>query len=250
MSGDVINVFPSRMAQATMKAQLQGAQLGHSLLKKKSDALTIRFRSILSKIIEAKQSMGEVIREANFSLAAVKFSSAANVNHLVMHNVTKAQVKVKLSKDNVAGVNLPQFEVYSEGADTYELTGLSGGGQQIDKLKKAYAKAVKLLVDLASLQTSFVTLDKVIKVTNRRVNAIEHVIIPRLERTIAHIIQELDEREREEFYRLKKVQDRKKRLKAQHDEELRLAHIDPEAVENQNMVRNLLVDDDADQILF
>ncbi|KAL5963603.1 V-type proton ATPase subunit D [Taenia solium] len=132
----------------------------------------------------------------------------------------------------------------------YELTGLSGGGQQIDKLKKAYAKAVKLLVDLASLQTSFVTLDKVIKVTNRRVNAIEHVIIPRLERTIAHIIQELDEREREEFYRLKKVQDRKKRLKAQHDEELRLAHIDPEAVENQNMVRNLLVDDDADQILF
>uniref|UniRef100_A0A0R3WVP4 V-type proton ATPase subunit D n=1 Tax=Hydatigena taeniaeformis TaxID=6205 RepID=A0A0R3WVP4_HYDTA len=130
------------------------------------------------------------------------------------------------------------------------LTGLSGGGQQIDKLKKAYAKAVKLLVDLASLQTSFVTLDKVIKVTNRRVNAIEHVIIPRLERTIAHIIQELDEREREEFYRLKKVQDRKKRLKAQHDEELRLAHIDPQAMEDQSAVRNLLVDDDADQILF
>lgn len=62
--------------------------------------------------------MGEVIRDANFSLAAVKFSSAANVNHLVMHNVTKAQVKVKLSKDNVAGVNLPQFEVYTEGADS------------------------------------------------------------------------------------------------------------------------------------
>ncbi|XP_025207404.1 V-type proton ATPase subunit D-like, partial [Melanaphis sacchari] len=108
------------------------------------------------------------------------------------------------------GVTLPVFESYQDGTDTYELAGLARGGQQLAKLKKNYQTAIKLLVELASLQTSFVTLDDVIKITNRRVNAIEHVIIPRIEKTLAYIISELDELEREEFYRLKKIQDKKK----------------------------------------
>ena len=81
-----------------------------------------------------------------------------------MQNVNKAQTKIRTKKDNVAGVNLPKFEVVSEGAGTYELTGLSRGGQQITKCRENYKKAIQLLVELASLQTSFVTLDEVIKV--------------------------------------------------------------------------------------
>lgn len=65
--------------------------------------------------------------------------------------------------------------------------------------RKSIQEPLKLLVELASLQTAFIILDEVIKVTNRRVNAIEHVIIPRTENTIAYINSELDELDREEF---------------------------------------------------
>lgn len=93
----------------------------------------------------------------------------------------------------------------------FGLTGLGRGGQQIQKSKETYAKAVEALVELASLQTAFVILDEVIKMTNRRVNAIEHIVIPRLENTISYVVSELDELDREEFFRLKKVQGKKKR---------------------------------------
>ena len=155
-------------------------------------------------------------------------------------------LQVRSKKDNVAGVQLPVFEPYADGSDSYELTGLARGGQQIDKLKKNYAKAVELLVELASLQTSFVTLDEVIKITNRRVNAIEHVIIPRIERTLSYITTELDEREREEFFRLKKIQKKKGERRA--EEEKQKAMLRAQGV-NVDAAANLLDDEDED-LLF
>jgi len=249
MSGkDRIAIFPSRMAQTLMKSRLKGAQTGHSLLKKKADALQMRFRMILKKIIETKSLMGTVMKEAVFSLAEAKFASG-DFNQVVLQNVTKAQIKVRTRKDNVAGVNLPIFECYQDGTDAYELAGLSRGGQQLTKLKKNYQKTITLLVELASLQTSFITLDEVIKITNRRVNAIEHVIIPRIERTLAYITTELDEREREEFYRLKKIQEKKKIIRKKKEaakEELRLAGLEIE----HDHPTNMLEEDHDEDLLF
>lgn len=247
MSGkDTIPVFPSRMAMTVMKGRLKAAQKGHGLLKRKADALQLRFRQILKKIVETKSLMGDVMKEAAFSLAEAKFTTG-DFNHIVLQNVTKAQIKVRSKKDNVAGVNLPVFESFQNGVDTYELAGLARGGQQLAKLKKNYAKAVHLLVDLASLQTSFITLDEVIKVTNRRVNALEHVVIPKIERTIAYITSELDEREREEFYRLKKIQGKKKVMRDENEkrkELLKASGIDTDAAPN------LLHEDNDDDVLF
>lgn len=85
------------------------------------------------------------------------------------------------------------------------------GGSKVKQCRETYFKALEALVDIASLQTTFVTLDQVIKITNRRVNAIEYVVKPRLVNTIASVEVELEELEREEMFRLKKIQQKKER---------------------------------------
>ncbi|ETS64577.1 hypothetical protein PaG_01044 [Moesziomyces aphidis] len=219
-------VFPTRQALGSTKTRLKGAQTGHSLLKKKADALTKRFRTITHKIDEAKRKMGKVMQQASFSLAEVQYATG-DIGYIVQESVKSASFKVRAKQENVSGVLLPAFEAdiqqKSNGASgsggEFALTGLSRGGQQVNKAREVYTKALKVLVELASLQTAFVILDEVIRMTNRRVNAIEHVIIPRLENTISYIVSELDEADREEFFRLKKVQAKKKEKAAAGDRE-------------------------------
>lgn len=247
MSGkDRFPIFPSRMAQTIMKTRLKGAHTGRNLLKKKADALAMRFRRILKRIIETKTLMGVVMRDAALSLAEAKFSSG-DFSQQVLQNVNKATIKVKTKRDNVAGVQLTIFESFKDGTALFDLTGLSRGGQQLKKLRENYEKALELLIDLASLQTSFLMLDEVIKITNRRVNAIEHVIIPKIDRTLQYIISELDELEREDFFRLKKVQERNKKLKA--IEEDRKKKLIEEGLIQEISVKNLIDDKDED-LLF
>merc|ERR1712178_318045 len=88
--------------------------------------------------------------------------------------------------------------------------GVAHGGAVINACRETYTKSVLLLVKLASLQTAFKTLDEEIKMTSRRVNALEYVLIPRIEEVLQYITQEMDEQTREEFFRVKKVVEKKK----------------------------------------
>ncbi|KAK4103563.1 hypothetical protein N658DRAFT_494059 [Parathielavia hyrcaniae] len=204
-------VFPTRQSLGIMKAKLKGAETGHSLLKRKSEALTKRFREITRRIDEAKRKMGRVMQIASLSLAEVTYAVGGNIGYQIQESAKSARFRIRAKQENVSGVLLPAFESYlTEGNNDFAMTGLGKGGQQVQRCRETYARAVEALVELASLQTAFVILDEVIKVVNRRVNAIEHVIIPRTENTIKYINSELDEIDREEFYRLKKVANKKK----------------------------------------
>lgn len=92
------------------KQKMVAAKKGHSLLKKKSDALTMRFRAILGQIVETKEAMGTQMKSASFSLAEATYA-AGDIRPMVTDNVGgSAAAKVRMRLDNVAGVKLPVFE--------------------------------------------------------------------------------------------------------------------------------------------
>merc|ERR1712166_78078 len=202
-------VLPTRMVLTGLKSKRAGAKKGHELLKKKADALQKVFRGLLTKIIKAKEIMGSVMADAFFSKTEAQYL-AGDLKPIVMEKVNKAQIRVLSKPDNIAGVKLPVFSIELGQQNDGDHVGLSKGGVRIGKCRVKFTDALKLIVDLASLQTSFAKLDEAIKITNRRVNALEYVVLPRLENTIDYILSELDEMEREEMFRLKKIQAKKK----------------------------------------
>lgn len=123
---------------------------------------------------------------------------------------TKTNVNLAIQIENVAGVMKPQFVLcgIKDNQDD-SVIGITGGGQAIMKAQEKFKKYLDLLVSIASLQAQFVTVERELKLTNRRVNALEFVVIPKLETTLKWILSELDELDREDFYRLKCVQDKK-----------------------------------------
>ena len=150
-------------------------------------------------------------------LAEATFAAGDFSRAVVDHVKKKTPVRLTVHSDNIAGVHLPVFTLRHEedNSDDNSLLGLTGGGSAINKAREKFTKFLKVLVTVASLQTQFVTLDQVIKVTNRRVNALEFVVIPRIKYTIDYIDKELDEESREDFFRLKKVVEAKKQRQAE-----------------------------------
>ena len=197
------------MNQQVFKIKKKAAESGHRHLKKKADALKVKFRDYAKRIAETKSSMAADSSSAFFSLTQAEYA-AGNFKQKVAEGSMTARVRVGAGIDNVAGVKLPVFTYYETGAAAENASlGLVGGGKKIQVVREKYSALLKNLIQLASLQTSFVTLDEALKVTNRRVNALENVTIPKIQGVLTYIERELDELEREDFTRLKLCQSKK-----------------------------------------
>lgn len=169
----------------------------------------VKFRDYAKAIAETKSSMAVDSATAFFSLTQAEYA-AGNFKRKVAEGSLTARIRVGPGIDNIAGVKLPVFTKFDTGAvaDNQSL-GLVGGGKKIVAVREKFTVLLDMLIRLASLQTSFQTLDEALKVTNRRVNALENVTIPKIDGVLDYIARELDELEREDFTRLKIVKGKK-----------------------------------------
>lgn len=209
-------VAPTRMALTLYKGKKVAAKKGYELLKKKADALKRRFNDMLKELYKAKKAMSADCAATYFSMTQAQYA-AGDFKSQVFESVGEASVRVTSKTDSIAGVQLPVFTKVDSGQESKDNIGLAQGGRAVQQCKDKFTILLELLIKLASLQTSFMTLDEALKTTNRRVNALDNVTIPRIEKILSYITSELDELEREDFTRIKKVKESKFRRQAEKE---------------------------------
>lgn len=197
-----LTIFPTRMNLTITKNRLKSAEKGYSLLKRKSEALQVKHRDIQQKLEKEQDNLKVVINNAYFLLAKAEFLGS-NIK-MFLYECSRSPISIESSVDQVSGIFLPVYNLKQE--NTNPLLFLDKSGSAYINARSAFRKVVNKLIELASLKNSFLILDEVLKNTNRRVNALDFMLIPKINNTINYINAELDEQDREEFFRLKKIQ--------------------------------------------
>ena len=166
----------------TYKQKKIGAKKGYDLMKKKSDALKKEFNKILLRLVESKSRMGTDYRDAQLSIAQATYAAGDFSRSVIEQVKSKSSVRVGVLFNNIAGVQMPTYDLKGDEdpGDDNSMLGLAGGGQAILACREKFKAFLKILVAIASLQTQFVVLDEALKTTNRRVNALEYILIPKI----------------------------------------------------------------------
>lgn len=212
MAEDIIEgTHPTRMELLRVKDRLALAGKGHRLLKEKRDTLLMEF---MDRAREASDVGDAAVNQVLAAERAQAISSAlAGTDHLEHLSVaTPPKIEADIEYDNVMGVKIPSLSLEERlnqiDARSY---GLIASHPSVDAVGREYGAAVERLLELAQTESSLLALSREVKKANRRVNALEYKVIPRLENTGKYIRMRLDEFEREGFYRNKMVKKKRER---------------------------------------
>ena len=204
-TNEKLPLFSTRMNLQYVKQKLVTAAKGHKLLKSKADALNQQFKIIEEKYKKLNQNTEKLFKETFLSLSKAEFLGA-NIE-LFLKDSEKYPVILNSKILSVSGVKLPEYSIET----SYDFDETFGRGSvQFSIARKQFKHLIASLVDICTIKNSFFAIKNALETTNRRVNALEHLLIPKLENTMKFISSELDEQEREDFFRLKKVQNMNK----------------------------------------
>jgi V/A-type H+-transporting ATPase subunit D len=203
-----LNVNPTRMVLTGLKRRLRTAKRGHKLLKDKRDELMKKFLEIVRENKALREEAEAKLQLVNSRFVMARAETNSNVlEEALMFPKQKAELKT--STRNVMSVVVPVLEYHTASDDDSDIYpyGFADTTGELDAAIAMLSGLTPTLLRLAELEKSAQLLADEIEKTRRRVNALEHVLIPSLEETIRYIVMKLDENERGNLTRLMKVKD-------------------------------------------
>ena len=207
-------IRPTHAQLLALREQIKVATSGRDLLKSKRDALLLEFMEVVDTTLDLSVELSETLAEAQYQFEfANAFDGEAAVHSAAL--ASSGEVFVDISGYRVMGVAVPVIKQSPRLPRTsfnrgYSPTGVS---VRVDEAAYGFEKAISAIMKYAEAETRLRRVGAEINKTNRRVNALDEIRIPQLQRQVRFIEQTLDERQREELFRLKKV---KKKIARSH----------------------------------
>lgn len=204
----ILNVNPTRMELTNLKRKLVTARRGHKLLKDKRDELMRRFLDLVRENKKLRIEVEEGIKQANAAMSVARCVMSDKALDVALMLPTQ-EMSLEVGEKNVMSVMIPVFDVRFKTADENDIYsyGFAETSGDLDTAVKALSDIMPKMIRLAEIEKSCRLMADEIEKTRRRVNALEHVMIPQYEDTIKYISMKLDENERSTTTRLMKVKD-------------------------------------------
>ena len=202
------DVKPTRSEELRLKERIELAENGHEILEKKRDGLIHEFMEIIDDAQEVNQELADLYSQARLKMMLAKIYDGEDT---VKANAMAAEqeTEISLEAQNIMGVKVPEIE--SENKIQRRILdreyGISSTSSRIDSTADKYEELLEQIVDAAETQTKILKLLDEIEKTKRRVNALEHKTIPEMKDAQENVSQVLQERAREETFRMKKIKE-------------------------------------------
>ncbi len=199
---------PTRMELTRLKRKLVTAVKGHRLLKDKRDELMREFLDLVRENMELRLKVEEGIRRANSNFVLAKAGMSEETLRTALM-APKQEINLNVDKKNVMSVDIPVFDYKTRTADENDIYsyGFAFTSGDLDGAVLSLADILPDMMKLAETEKACQLMAAEIEKTRRRVNALEHVIIPETRQGIRYITMKLDENERSTQVRLMKVKD-------------------------------------------
>ena len=199
------NVKPTRMELLKLRKRVKLADKGHRLLKEKRDALISEFMVVIKEYKDARKRVEENLKVAFYNLLMAEVLLGARDLEQIS-GITLRDINVDFMTKNIMGVSVPIMKVDNLIRRVHERGyGFLSTNAKLDDAAKNFEESILSVVKLAEIEESVRRIAEEVEKTKRRVNALEHIVIPRLKATIKHIEMRMEEIERESFLRLKKI---------------------------------------------